>query len=278
MPSFIYSITRCYPFYKGRGRFALSGFQRAGSDILVETQLQSGPRIYVYSDDYIGRMVLFFGDLDPFVTKFVLQNISRGDVVIDVGANLGVITLAAAAAVGSNGKIIAIEPNALLVSALEKSIELNGFLNVEIVNKALSDYSGTATLTIPDRSFGQAAISESGGKGEVCDVTLMDELPPQKHVRLLKIDVEGHEARVLKGGLNFIYSHNVDLILFESHHTRSPFLEREEVLILHRLEYRIFELRHGVYMSPKLISTTDDNYHPRSFDFVAVRSGAQWKS
>lgn len=94
---------------------------------MVVTQLNSGPQIYVYPNDYVGRMVLFFGDLDPCLTNFVRQNISPGDTIVDAGANLGVIILAVASIIGDSGKVIAIEPNSFVVSAMKKSVELNSF-------------------------------------------------------------------------------------------------------------------------------------------------------
>lgn len=150
--------------------------------------------------------MLFFGDLDPCLTNFVRQNISPGDTIVDVGANLGVITLAAAAIIGDSGKAIAIEPNSFVVSAMKKSVELNSFLNIEIVNKAVSDFTGKAALSIPDQNFVQATISAPTERGEVCHVMRLDEFSLRRHVRLLKIDAEGHEHRALKGQIAFLQS------------------------------------------------------------------------
>lgn len=277
MLKFIKQLTKWYPFNKGRGRLALSKIGRTKSDQLCLEILRTGEYIYVYPNDYIGRMVSFFGDLDPYVTDFILRNIEPGDVVIDIGANLGTITLPAASIVGKEGKVIAFEPNKNVVIALEKSIEENRFINISVINKALSDKDGFMRMVIPSQSFGQAKISVDGSVN--CEVMKLDNFIIDKvsPIRLVKIDVEGHEAKVLKGSLNFLKEFTPDFIVFESHQREGSFWQREETAILSKLGYSIFELKHS-FLRPKLVRIPENkNYIPKTFDFVAIKRGVVYK-
>lgn len=273
----IKNISNFYPFYKGRGRLALSKIGRKDDENLCLETLKTGQYIYVYPNDYIGRMIIFFGDLDPSISYFIKRNIKSGDVVVDVGANLGIVTLQVASIVGPEGKVISFEPNKHIVDALVKSIEYNSFNNIQIINKALSDQDGIMKLLIPPQGFGQAKISDEGNV--TCEVMQLDNfvIDDTSSIRLMKIDVEGHESKVLKGGLNFIKHYSPELILFESHKSQGAFWQREEVQLLEGLGYNFFELKR-VFLQAKLFRLTKNtNYKPDSYDFVAIKPDAKFQ-
>ena len=78
--------------------------------------------------------------------RYLHQLLSQGDAFIDCGANIGSYTLCAAAIVGPHGKVLAIEPSAVSLTRLRTNIDLNGFTQVVLVNKAVSDVEATARL------------------------------------------------------------------------------------------------------------------------------------
>jgi FkbM family methyltransferase len=277
LSSYFSAITSLYPFYKGRGRLALSSIHRSKDDFITLAKLKSGPIIYIYPNDYIGRMVYFFGDLDPKLTAFILNNIALGDVVVDVGANLGVITLAVASHLRGTGAVIAFEPVGKIANALEKSCEMNKFTNIKISRSALSDFEGETKMLVPEDSLGQSAISDKGQ--ESVKVNKLDNIDfaPIRSVRILKMDVEGHETKVLAGGLNFIKNFLVDLVIFESHPRNENFNLRPEVVLLRSIGYGIYELNHRAFWGYKTIKIADgDKKHtPKGYDFIALRPGAE---
>ena len=121
-----------------------------------------------------------------------------GDVVIDVGANVGLTTLAAARAVGDSGRVIAIEPHPRIFRYLRENVALNRAANVSLHNFALGNAEGTLLLSdmsADDHNF----IAPGAGRLQV-PVRRLDQLPiDSPRIDLLKIDVEGYENYVLQG-------------------------------------------------------------------------------
>ena len=146
--------------------------------------------------------------------------------VIDIGANKGVYTYWMSKKVGKNGRVISFEPQPELgefLTDLRRSFKLN---NVKIVNKGLSDKSGSFTLTRGKVGSGGAQLKAEGVKPlrathEVTvDVTTLDDFLQNEAVgdiKFIKCDVEGHELAVFRGAEKAIRQHHPTL-LFECHH------------------------------------------------------------
>lgn len=279
LEQFVILLARSYPFHKGRGRFALSSlFRRDIEDgrVPLEAMLASGERIYVFPNDYIGRMVRFFGDLDPALSSVVRRIVRRDDVVLDVGANAGIVTLQAASIAGPNGHVFAFEPVARLADLLERSAASNGLRNITVTRAALSDRRGAGNMQVADSALGCSSLSHSAN-GETCELQLLDEIdfgPRFKHPRLLKIDVEGHEAQVLAGARSFLERHSPDYVLFESHAHRGDFWQRPEVKILQERGYRFSAILRTLLGKAKLREIGPSNgASQKSYDFLATRVG-----
>lgn len=141
----------------------------------------------------------------------VMRSVLRpGDVFVDIGANIGVYTVFASRLVGKLGRVLAIEMMPETASRLEKHVQMNGLENVEVFRCALSDTRGQKVrATVQPGKFGQATIavdSERYGFGSAVDVETetLDQLVAAAGVqgaRMIKIDVEGAEIQVLRGGL-----------------------------------------------------------------------------
>ena len=148
--------------------------------------------------------------------RVVLPLLRPGDVVVDVGANFGFWSLQAA---HLGCRVVAVEPIAATRALLAANAARNGLgERVEIVAAALSERAGTLTVAVPAGESGQASVHpEEGAAVERFDVaaTTLDELLGDRHARLVKIDVEGHEAAVLRGGRRVLGSGQVDFVLLE---------------------------------------------------------------
>ena len=131
----------------------------------------------------------------------------RGGTVLDVGANIGFITVRAARAVGSQGRVIAIEPHPERFHYLERNIALNDLTNVTCVQCAIGAEKGRLTLFDVDPTLGPRPLDVSiqPGRGTEFEVPmrtldeLLDELGNPPDISLVKIDVEGYESDVLAG-------------------------------------------------------------------------------
>jgi FkbM family methyltransferase len=268
-------IARRYPLYRGRGRLALSSFLRKPAAIpspVIRVNLESGEVINVVEDDYIGRMVRFFGDLDPSLSGVIRSIIRPGDTVLDIGANVGVLTLQVASLVGPGGHVFAFEPLTQLSTLLRNSIAENKFENVTIFECALSDKAGVGRMEVAATSLGCASLSESGN-GEVCELKRLDDIEfgnRMKNPRLLKIDVEGHESRVFAGGERFFRQFPPDFVLFESH-DRCDFWQRPEVVMLRDYGYIFSVIFRSSLAKPVLEKVKPQDKRFRSYDFLATK-------
>lgn len=147
---------------------------------------------------------------------FLRGYLRGGDTVVDVGANIGSLTLQAARCVGPGGRVIAVEPHPRTFGYLLGNLKLNGVANVEPFNVALGDTEGVVTLS-SDRQDDQNAVVAGGSDLSVRVCPLDALVPPTAHVALLKIDVEGYERFVLAGANETLA--RTDCIYFESFET-----------------------------------------------------------
>jgi len=135
----------------------------------------------------------------------VLYSFVKSDTVfLDVGANVGYFSIAIGNRLGRGGRVFAFEPHPDLTGLIERSIQLNSLENVVTVSRcAVSDQTGVLDLFYPAGHLGRGtaslALDEPGSNIVVPAHRLDDLLPTDMVVDLVKIDVEGHELRVLRG-------------------------------------------------------------------------------
>lgn len=151
--------------------------------------------------------LLGFGDYESDETVFLKSVFCDGDVLLDVGANLGWYSLV----LGRHrpwAKVFAFEPIPSTVSVLKRNIELNKLDNVEPICLGVSDREGELSfLYAPDVSGATSlkVLGQKRGKSViqsvVCKVTRLDSFCANRNLvpAILKIDVEGAELMVLQG-------------------------------------------------------------------------------
>jgi FkbM family methyltransferase len=153
------------------------------------------------------RLSYFLGRHHEIATALFLRAaVSSGDTFIDIGANVGLVTLHAAALVGSDGHVHAFEPNPKLADRLGKVIALNQLRNVTLHATGLSNTAGELTLSILNNHPGQGTLSNIESPGPVTEqyrvpVCVADDVLPGELSGqvIVKIDVEGYEEHVLRG-------------------------------------------------------------------------------
>lgn len=213
---------RLYPLHRGHSRLATKVLPAPSGSEPVEVRLRCGPRLLVRPDEHIGRTVFYFGDLEPKLSWVCSRVLRPGDTAVDVGANYGVITLLAAQAVGPGGCVHAFEPQPAVAELLRQSLALNGMAHVHVHELALSDADGELQLRVPDHNLGAASLSRAlDGPGASYSVAVRAsgaylaglDLGP---VRLMKVDIEGHEPAFLRGAAPLLATSPPDVIVFES--------------------------------------------------------------
>jgi FkbM family methyltransferase len=189
-------------------------------EILVRTEV--GYILCPSSDHALLSCLLEAGELERG-TRLVIQRLLKpGDVFIDVGANLGMITLAAAYAMQGKGRILSFEPFEPTQRLLTKSVWMNGFSEmVEIHQAAVSNRDGHQTLHLGATSGHNSLYHLDAGtiystqSVEVPLVRLDSVLSSNTHVDLVKIDVEGAELDVLESASAIIASNPAIALIVE---------------------------------------------------------------
>jgi FkbM family methyltransferase len=127
--------------------------------------------------------------------------IRPGMTVVDVGANVGVWTAAFSRWAGPRGRVIALEPAPANLLALQQAKQRNAWANVEIHGVAAADSEGTMFLECSSFNSGNNSLSLGGGTNKAVQVQTvrLDSLLAGTRVDVLKIDVQGWEASVLRG-------------------------------------------------------------------------------
>jgi len=182
-------------------------------DHLALTRLANGLDCYVDTrDQAFAPDLLLRGIAHDYIVPYFQKQVRPGDVVLDLGANMGYFTLLFGAAVGDRGKVIAFEPHPKLATLIFQNAELNKFRDRTIVvNKAVADrcgrqvlhcfgkYQGSSTLGVVSPDYARSFHDELESI-EVDTVTL-DSYFRENPTRLdvIKLDIQGYEPQALRG-------------------------------------------------------------------------------
>ena len=189
--------------------------------------------------------------------------VRRGDVVFDIGANVGLHTVLLSSLAGPEGRVFAFEPNRELYPALARTVACLG--NTALLTYALSDRTESAALFVPlDHSM--ASLSDwTKGKFEAeahsvpCELRRMDDLVGSGELPtpdFIKCDVEGAELTVFQGGRDTLDREDAPVILFEAnvHAARGFGLDisaaKDLLESLPRARYQYIEVGRAGKLSP----------------------------
>jgi FkbM family methyltransferase len=148
-------------------------------------------------------------------TAFVRRLLRPGMRAVDIGANYGCYSLAISRAVGPEGRVWAYEPSSETARYLRKTIVRNGLANVELLQAAVCDRMGTGRL----RRNEQPELNrlDVHGDGEEVSLTTVDaecRAHAWGRIDFVKIDAEGGEWEILRGGKEF-FAEQSPLVMFE---------------------------------------------------------------
>ena len=176
------------------------------SNPVVEVQ---GSKMYVNPEglpkNYIKTFQAYIisGGPEKLTTEMFKNVVKEGDVVLDLGANVGYYSLLAARLIGEKGKVYAFEPEPVNYSLLLKNIELNGYDNVVAVQKAVSNVAGKVRLFLDKKDTGAHTIYQPDDEREFTEVesVILDDFFKDKEhpINVIKMDVEGAEMAAFSG-------------------------------------------------------------------------------
>jgi FkbM family methyltransferase len=155
----------------------------------------------------IGKHLLEKLEYEPHVSRVFSERLAPGMTVVDVGANIGYFTFLAASAVGSSGRVWAVEPNPKNVAFLLATRAINKFEQVEIIQAAANDCWKVLSLTT-DYSNGtaleSAGLEPNDFTAPVMGIPLDVCLAGSQRIQVMKIDVEGGEGKAIRGMLQIL--------------------------------------------------------------------------
>jgi FkbM family methyltransferase len=175
----------------------------------IEARSRSGLRFLGSTFDLIHSRMYFFGFWEPAITDYLRRALRPGDIVVDVGANVGAHSLLAAQLVGSTGRVHSVEASPSILGLLQRNIRLNGIAHVIVHHVAVMDRHGEVTVFKhgADNIGGTTVLATEGAaRAASAEATVparpLGEIVPLEDLlraRLIKIDVEGAEAMVVRG-------------------------------------------------------------------------------
>jgi FkbM family methyltransferase len=142
---------------------------------------------------------------EPEVSTLLRRLAHRGATVVDIGAHVGLHTLLFSESVGTTGRVIAIEASPATATVLRSHIAWNQLTNIEVVQAAMGDREGAIDFTFRSDpldlgGFANSLAYDIGGVTQSIPMTTLDKVCADLTPDLIKIDVEGAELHVLRGG------------------------------------------------------------------------------
>jgi FkbM family methyltransferase len=215
--------------------------------------------------------------LKPYTQHPIIGALCKpGETFVDVGANIGAWTLAAAHAVGTEGHVLAFEPTPRVAETLRKTLRANRLRQVKLFEVALAESSGRRPFSVERGNTGGSRLGRMSDDArrsfEVIEVATarLDDIARSEELAALdvmKVDVEGFEHDVLRGSQEVLRSFKPVLILETGHENAEARAGIHQ--LLSGLGYAII----GLVVGDGLIEASWDDYVARRRTFAEVELG-----
>lgn len=214
----------------------------------------------------------YWGEFEKENIDFFRSLIRENQTIFDVGANIGIYSLVASQKLNEGGNIFCFEPSEWAFNRLNENIALNGFSNIEVIKKGISDKSGTINFYVcRDDAYNSIGVKPMMEVEKIVpiSVTTIDEFCEEQkisHIDILKIDAEGADYLVLKGAVGMLNKPNSPIIFCEFNRNISDgfdFSKNDFVNYLINNNYLIYELK-----NKRLCTFTQDS---RSNEIICIK-------
>lgn len=180
-------------------------------------------------DKGIEKKLYLTGTYEKGLLNLLGQLLNRGDVVVDAGANIGLISVFSGLQVGPSGLVLAFEPHPETLLLLNRNIQVNRLSHVKVLPQGLGSERSKAKIYSNlhiNRGAASMVDFQEGAPSFDIEVSVLDEvLATQKvdRVKLLKVDVEGFEMEVLKGSKELLSRQDGPILVVECSNTRQNY-------------------------------------------------------
>ena len=202
---------------------------------------------------------VFFGDY-----------LKKGDKVIDIGANVGAVTLESSKKIENSGKVYSIEPHPQIYKYFIGNVRLNRLKNVKTFNFALGNKDGIAFLSDKHSDDQNSIITNENGIR--VKLKKLDDLEiNEDFIDLIILDTIGYEKFIVEGGKDiFKRTKCVHFPVLEKFFKNFDYTYKDIFKILEDIGFKIYE-----FTEDRKISLVPDNYKPNETqtitDFLAIR-------
>jgi len=238
-------------------------------------RMSTGDLVCVDPFEFVGAEIVSGGCYEPETVTLVERLVQPGMTVLDIGANVGQYTMIASRLVGQRGAVHSFEPEPSNFACLSRGVRLNGRANVRCNQIALADRQGTATLHLASESRNAGAHSLAAthhSTGSVVEVTIgtLDEYAATlAALDVVKLDVEGAELAVLRGGRRSIDRFHPSIVVELSDQNSRPFGYTSDVLAGWLLDRGYLLFLVGALPLEQYVTSADA---PDSFNVLAVHA------
>jgi FkbM family methyltransferase len=194
----------------------------------------------------LGQALWTAGIYDLAVSELLYRLTSPGAVAYDAGANVGYMTSILAVRAGPTGRVRAFEPHPKALDLLRQTV--SGLASnpqsapVEIVPAALTDQPGRARLATAGGAEADTEVAHLTTDPMVAGIMVethrLDDMVGNGRIDVMKMDVEGHEAAVLRGGERLLARQGIRHLVFEEHHAETS----EAIGLLRKAGYTLFQI------------------------------------
>ncbi len=216
------SVLRATPVaWRGKGRVAEWLLRTRGEAAETVVRTKWGELGVPSLSESIGFFLLVDGVYEPESVHFLEQTLRPGDSFVDIGANIGFLTLVGARRVGVQGRVLAVEASERIHAVLRDNMDRNGLTQVVLQRCAIHELDRAVKefYEAPMEKFGKGSLAPQYYQPATMVPTrtldsLVEETGSPK-VDVLKVDVEGFEAGVLRGASRLLSTKDAPWILFE---------------------------------------------------------------
>lgn len=181
-------------------------------------------RFHIDPASYFGALLSQTGEYEPDMHQALAHFLGPTDTFIDVGANEGYFSVIGADLVGASGQVLAVEPQKRVQDTLMTNLTLNDAEHVRLIDAAISDTHGEATMHVyHDTNTGSTSLSSFASHDLPTDTVTTMSLShlfartDVEQANLLKMDIEGYEYEAILGSPELFEAQRISALALESH-------------------------------------------------------------
>ena len=200
---------------------------------------------------WVDKNIKDFSVWEPESTSVIKNLVKPGDVVLDIGANIGYYTVIMSKIVGKTGKVLAFEPTKHFFDVLQSTVEINNLTNVQLYDFGISDNNSESEISIGEHSATIHWLKDSERNGgipisvEQIILKRLDDIISSMNIDKLdfiKIDVDGHEPAFLDGAWETLnkYKPTILMEIDHQHYRKAGYLAWDFYNNLREKGYHIY--------------------------------------